>query len=252
MDLPPNVFDQFGDQAGAVQMLLQAVIQPMQQQIQQLQQQAVQQPVADANQIGQLVAEAVAQALAQQPAPPPPQPAAPREPKVADPPLFTGKRSDTATFIRAVRTVFQLSPSRFPAGDENRKILFALGFIQEGTAGTWADNHANTILDPNLPNPFVDFDAFQLAFERAFGAADRAQKARTDMAALKMKPGDTVEEFTTAFEALAVHTAYNETAHVEAYRGGLLPRVEEKIYSDSNGVLPPDLEAWKTKARQTR
>jgi Retrotransposon gag protein/Zinc knuckle len=123
--------------------------------------------------------------------------------------------------------------------------------MQGGTAGTWADNHTNTILDPNpeVVNPFTTFEEFQTTFERAFGAADRAQKARTDMAALKMKPGDTVEEYTTAFESLAGYTEYNEPAHIEAYRAGLNSRIVEKIYSDTNGQLPADLHAWKTKAR---
>jgi len=141
-------------------------------------------------------------------------------------------------------------PSCFPPGDEARRILFALGFIQGGTAGTWANNHANKMLDPTAPNPFTTFQEFQSTFEHGFGAADHAQKARTDMAALKMKPGDTVEEYTTAFEALQIHTSYNEAAHVEAYRSGLHHRIVEKIYGDSNGELPADLEAWKTKARR--
>ena len=247
MDPQPNPFDQFGEQAPAAQALFQALLQPMEQQIAQLQQQVAQQPGLDVQQVAQIVADVMAQQAAQ---PALPQGPHAREPKVADPPIFNGNRNEAQSFIRSVRTVFELAPSRFPAGDENRKILFALGFMQGGTAGVWANNHANAILDPEAPNPFVTFQLFQTAFERAFGSADRAQKARTDMAALKMKPGDTVEEFTTSFEALALYTEYNEPAHIEAYRAGLHPRIVEKIYGDSNGELPADLAAWKTKARR--
>lgn len=235
MDQPniEQILAQFGDQAPAIQQLLQVLIQPLQNQVVQLQ--------------GQLAAIPVANAPFQ-----PQQQAAPhpREPKVADPPIFSGDRTQTESFIRAVRLCFQLTPSRFPEGDEQRRILFALGFIREGTAGTWANNHYNSFLDPAVPDPFFTFQQFQTAFERAFGNADRAQKARTDMAALKMKTGDTVEEYTTAFEALAGHTGYNEAAHIEAYRSGLHHRIVEKIYSDTNGELPADLTAWKTKARR--
>jgi hypothetical protein len=201
---------------------------------------------------------AVVGQLPQAPAQPIPQPAAPaapvapaqnREPKVADPPKFSGDRNEVQSFIRSVRTCFVLNPSRFPDGAEMVRILFALGFMQGGTAGAWADNIANGILDPNVPNPYNTFQEFQEAFERAFGSLDRAQKARTDMATLKMKPGDTVEEYTTSFETLALHTGYNEAGHIEAYRSGLLSRIVEKIYSDSNGQLPVGLHAWKTKAR---
>lgn len=252
-----NLLAQFGDNAPAIQALLQAVIQPLQQQIDMLNQQLNQAP----QQLNaQIIADAVAQGIAQfqpvpavpapapAPAPAPQQPAV-REPKVADPPTFSGDRNQLTSFIRAVRTCFQLNPSRFPAGMEAHKILFALGFIQGGTAGTWANNHANAMLHPNTPDPFATFEEFQTALERSFGSLDRAQKARTDMGNLRMKPGDTVEEYTTAFEALAVHTGYNEAAHIELYRSGLLSRILEKIYGDSNGQLPIDLNAWKTKAR---
>ena len=47
---------------------------------------------------------------------------------------------------------------------------------------------------------------------------DRAEMARQKIKLLKMKPGDTVEIYTTAFEALANHTGYNETALIEQYQ----------------------------------
>ena len=242
----PNPFAQFGEHAPAVQALFQAILQPMQQQVAQLQEQLNQQPAVNQQQI----AVAVAEGLAQQPAQAALNPPQPREPKAADPAIFSGNRNETESFIRSVRTVFQLNPSRFPPGDEARRIIFALGFIQGGTAGTWANNHTNAMLDPETDDPFATFQAFQDSFERAFGSADRAEKARTDMAALKMKPGDTVEEYTTSFEALAMHTGYNEIAHINAYRAGLNIRIVEKIYQDHNGVLPDNLAAWKNKARR--
>lgn len=227
---PPNleeIFAQFGNQAPAIQQLFQALVTPLQNQIHQLQGQLAQVPIIN------------------------PQPLPhPKEPKVADPPIFSGDRTQVESFLRAVRLCFHLTPSRFPEGDEQRRILFALGYIREGTAGTWANNHYRMFLDSDQPNPFSTFQEFQIALERAFGNADQAQKARTDMAALKMKLGDTVEEYTTAFEALAGHTGYNEPAHIEAYRSGLHHRIVEKIYNDSNGELPADLAAWKTKARR--
>ena len=193
----------------------------------------------------------------QQPAPAPapvgvPQPEAvqERELKPQDPPAFSGDRNEAETFIRTLRGVFMLSPSRFPNGDQQRRILYALQLIRGGTAGTWANNHAAVMMNPNVANPFDTFDAFARAFDRAFGSADRAQKARNDMANLKMKNNDTAEDYTTAFEALAIHTQYDEIAHIQAYRTGLHPKIVEKIYSDSNGELPAGLEAWKVKARR--
>jgi hypothetical protein len=69
------------------------------------------------------------------------------------------------------------------------------------------------------------------------------------MAVLKMKPGDSVETYTTAFEALEAHTGYNETALIEAYRTGLPLPILTAIYRNSNGVLPNALANWKLLAR---
>jgi hypothetical protein len=245
-------FAQPGEQMQALNAFVQEALQPFLQRIQELEQQlqAVQfnahPPPSHTSSSSEEIAAAVAAALAQTS-----RSSTAREPKVAEPPIFSGDRNETQSFLRAIQLCFELASSRFPEADQTRRILFALGFIRGGTAGTWANNHTSAMLDPDvLEKPFVTFKDFQVAFERAFGDSDRAQRARTDMAALKMKPGGTVEEYTTSFEALAVHTGYNEAAHVEAYRSGLHPRILEKIYSDSNGELPANLLAWKTKARR--
>lgn len=141
-------------------------------------------------------------------------------------------------------------PTRFPEGDETRRILFALTYIRGGTARTWTNNHTTSMLDLELTKPFNTFKEFQETLECAFGDSDRAQEARLEMATLKMNPGETVEEYTAAFEAHAVHTGYNEAAHIEAYRSGLNHHILEKIYSDSDNNLPQDLNAWKKKARR--
>jgi hypothetical protein len=122
--------------------------------------------------------------------------------------------------------------------------------MEGGLAGTWANNVQTQMLDVNTPNPYATFAEFKVAFNKAFGNADRAQKARTELAMLKMKTTETVEEYTTAFESLAPHTGYDETALIEAYRTGLMHRIVEKIYSNPNGVLPASLDDWKAKARQ--
>jgi hypothetical protein len=238
---PPNIFAQFND-APAVEALFQDLLGQNLHTIAQLRDQ-----VAMLSSQQNIVANAVGQALAQLPPPPAPRPS---EPKTAEPAVFSGDKDQVDSFIRSVRLYIQLMPSRFPPGDERRRILFTLGYIRGGTAGTWSDNQFKAFDRDDIPDPFFTFNGFIEAFERAFGNADRAQKARIDLGNLKMKPGDTVESYTTAFEALAIHSGFNEIALIEFYRLGLFPRIVEKIYSDSNGNLPDDLASWKTKARR--
>jgi hypothetical protein len=248
-----QLFAQFEEHAPAVQTLFEGVFNAVNQRINQLENQLNNPnpmpaaPVLTAQDLTAAIAAALAannQPVHQV------NPNTPKEPRVADPPIFSGDKQQVQSFLRSVQLHFQLLPNRFPQGDEKRRILFALTYIRGGTAGTWADNQTTAMLDQDpTRHPFLTFQDFSDTFERAFGDADRAQRARIDMSVLKMKSGDTVEEYTTAFEALAIHTGYNEAAHIEAYRTGLLPRLQEKIYGDSQGVLPADLQAWKTKAR---
>ena len=167
--------------------------------------------------------------------------------KAPEPPVFTGKREDARTFMRAVQLTFAMSPKRFPAGDERTRIMFTLLYIREGHAGTWANNLATAFLDPARADPYLTFAAFKTAFDEAFGDADRQHRACIEMSLLRMKSGDSVEEYTTAFEALADDTEYNEQALINAYRMGLLPRIHEKVYTENP---PTTLKDWKAKARR--
>jgi hypothetical protein len=244
MSYPLETFSMFGEQAELAQRVFGELMQPIQDRMAQIQDQimSMQTPSPSTAEIAAAVSAGI-NANA-------PVSSKKHEPKAAEPPSFSGNRAEVQSFIRAVLLNFTLSPSRFPPRDERTRILYALSYIKGGTAGTWADNITGALLDSSTPDPYTTFQSFREAFEQAFGDADRAQRARIDMAALKMKPGDTVEEYTTSFESLALHTGYNEAAHIEAYRSGLLNRIVEKIYSDSNGELPQNLVAWKTKARR--
>jgi hypothetical protein len=187
------------------------------------------------------------------PPPPPPPGAAPaqRDPKVAEPPFFTGNRSEAAGWVLAVRLHITLTPTMFPPDDENRKILFALAYIRGGDfSEKWANNHKNAFLNPTVPNPFATLEAFFAAFEIAFRDHNRNEAARHQMEALRMKQGETVEAYTTAFESLQVDTEYNDISLIEKYRRGLPKPIVEKIYSSADGTLPANLDGWKLKARQ--
>ena len=227
MEQAADLFAQFGEGAPAMRELFQHYVVPLQDRIDELQAQ-----------------------LAAQPPPVVPLPVKADNPKGSEPPMFSGVRSEARDWMQSVRRYIQLSPSKFPPNDEPRKILWALSYLRGGTAGTWSSNHTETILDPTRVNPFLTFDDFLKAFETAFSDHDRTVAAQRDMLKLKMGRNDTVESYTTAFEALAAHTGYNDAAHIEKYRNGLPYTIVEKIYSNPDGILPSDLEAWKRKARQ--
>jgi len=106
--LEQQIFAQFGDQAAAVQHLLNAAILPLQQEINTLNQQLAVQAQAAPQIINQNIQDAIAQGVAQiqppvpAPAPVPVQPQQPKDPKVADPPIFSGNRNEVRSFIRSL------------------------------------------------------------------------------------------------------------------------------------------------------
>jgi hypothetical protein len=232
----PNLAQMFGEQAPLVQQVLQGALQQatadLHQQIANLQQQIAAQQAPPAN-------HAPGAAPTQ------------RDPKVAEPPFFTGNRSEAAGWVLAVRLHITLTPTMFPPNDENRKILFALAYIRGGDfSEKWANNHKNAFLNPTAPNPFQTLEEFFTAFEIAFRDHNRNEAARHQMEALRIKPGETVEAYTTAFESLQTDTEYNDISLVEKYRRGLPRPIVEKIYSSADGTLPVNLAGWKLKARQ--
>ena len=236
-NIPPEFIQLFGDNAGAFHTLLQSMVAPLHEQITQLQNHIQTHQTSPSINTSEGAAAVATPTIKQS------------DPKAAEPPIFSGTRSEARGWLKAVRLYIGLSPSKFPAGDDTRRILWALSYIRGGSAGAWAENQTELML--NAENkPFSTFDQFLLAFETAYCEYDRAEAARRGIENLKMGKGDTVEAYTTTFESLAPHTGYNDTALIERYRTGLNQPIVEKIYGNPDGKLPADLEGWKKKARQ--
>jgi hypothetical protein len=164
-----------------------------------------------------------------------------RPPKAADPEVFGGDRKKADPFLRAVKLTIAIQPKSFP--DDQTKILYALSYMQGGSAGDWASNYSRAILDGD--SPFPDWETFCNRFEAAFGDADREANARQRLRSLKMTRGMTAEEYTTAFEAISGKTGFNDEALMDAYEHGLLRNLVEKIHLDT---LPLTIQEWKDKA----
>jgi len=60
-----------------------------------------------------------------------------REPKIATPLSFSGKRDDTESFINGCCLYMNGQKSEFP--DEDAKIYWILSYMQTGSAKTWRD-----------------------------------------------------------------------------------------------------------------
>lgn len=204
---------------------------------------ALQQQLQDQQDNAQDLATAIVQNM---PAPiinlPPAAAPSGRPPKAADPEIFSGDRKKADPFLRAVSLNIAIQPNSFP--NDRTRILYALSWMQGGSAGEWAANHTRSMLETNQ-SPFASWDDFRARFEAAFGDSDRQAQARQNLHNLRMTKGMTAEEYTAAFEALAGRTAFNDEALMDAYERGLLRGIVEKIHLDD---LPTTLQDWKNKA----
>ena len=116
--------------------------------------------------------------------------------KVADPEKFSGERSETEGFIRAVKLVIAVQPESFP--DERTKILYALSFMMGGSAQIWAHNETAAVIRDNSSTG--SFEDFTKRVEETFGDPDCTQAARTKLHDLKMTSGMSADEYTAHFE----------------------------------------------------
>src|ERR1700761_403984 len=236
-DIPPQFIQLFGENAEAFHNLMQTMMAPLHTQITQLQSH-IQTHQSSPSINTSEVAAAIAPPTIKQ-----------SDPKAAEPPIFSGTRSKARGWLKAVRLYIGLSPSKFPAGDDVRKILWALSYIRGGSAGAWAENQTELMLNAKI-KPFSTFEQFLQAFESAYCEYDHAEAACQGIENLKMNKGDTVETYTTAFESLGPHIGYNDTVLIERYCIGLAQPIVEKIYGNTEGKLPADLAGWKRKAQQ--
>jgi uncharacterized coiled-coil protein SlyX len=238
--------DQLANQLGAeTATALATFLTEQRQHVEQLERQinTLQQQLQDRDDEAQQLAAAIVQNI---PAPviniPPPPPATSRPPKAADPEVFSGDRKKADSFLRAVSLNIAIQPRAFP--DDQTRILYALSWMQGGSAGEWAANHTRTMLEGHH-NPFTSWDDFRHRFEAAFGDSDRQAQSRQSLHDLRMTRTMTAEEYTAAFEALAGRTGFNDAALMDAYERGLQRGVVEKIHLDD---LPQTLQEWKDKA----
>lgn len=235
--IPDEFFTQFGDAGDAIRQLFNA----QQHRTEQLEAQLVtmQTQLAQHNGLAaatQTLATAVTQGLPNNRPPT-------RAPKPAEPEAFGGDRDKSESFLRAISLNIELQPNLFH--DERSKILYALSWMQKGSAGTWATNHTTAMLHPTTPDPFITFEQFKKRFEDAFGDSDRKAKSRQKLQELRMTSTMTAEEYTAAFEVLAGRTGFDDEALTHFYERGLHSRLVEKIHLSD---LPTSLEEWKKSA----
>jgi len=159
-----------------------------------------------------------------------------RGPKIAVPSEFNGDRANTETFLRQVLLYLLARPYEF--ADDDTRVMFAMSYMKDGTAGLWADRKVDQY---QLGEPIPSWTEFIAQVRDTFGDPDRAGSARLRMGNLS-QGSKSADEYVQEFREVANLTLYNDEAHIDRFQQGLNRSLVEKIYSLPH--MPADLEAW--------
>jgi hypothetical protein len=122
---------------------------------------------------------------------------------------------------------------------EEKKVLFALLFMNRGVAGSWKQGKTAAYLKAR---DLGTFDEFKQAVQTAFTPIDNEGVAKTELCTLR-QGNKRIEEYIAQFMIIAACTGLTEdSALIEYFIDGLHPKLMECVYTMEK--LPTTLEGW--------
>jgi len=144
-----------------------------------------------------------------------------REPNVAEPQHFYGKREELMSFLTQIRLVFELQPSRF--NSERQKVLYTVSFLR-GTASNWFQPF---LAQKPTPDMLDDFEDFVDALKKAFGNPNQSASAEREIRNLKQTTS--VSTYSSDFQRLAAFLEWNDAAKISQYYWGLKDSIKDEF-----------------------
>ena len=145
-----------------------------------------------------------------------------REIKICIPTDFTRDRTKTSKFLSKVSVYLKVNSAVYDT--DEKKIIFALSFMNGGTAGAFAKMKGK---EENLGS----WEDFKKSVEKMFSPVDNARAACLEMKHMKMKKG-ALEDYITKFQLLAVRSGIKEDVSlIEYFINGLHPDIVRAIYA---------------------
>src|SRR5258705_9903419 len=133
--------------------------------------------------------------------PPPPQPSAaptpaPKPPKVATPTPFSGTQDDLDHFKAECSLYLSMRSAKFM--DEQSSVFFVLSYMKGGSAGPWATQKINRILDAANPAETMWVE-FMIELDKMFSDPNCQATTRRKLATL-CQGDSSIEELIQEFE----------------------------------------------------
>src|ERR1700677_4254663 len=176
------------------------------------------------------------------------QTATPKPPKIAAPTPFSGLQDDLDCFKAECWVYLAMRHTEFP--DNRSKILFVLSYMKGGTAGPWAAQKINALLDLSHPEhasyASLTFDNFVAnEMNAVFADPNREASARRTLATARQ--GDSsVEDLIRKFEIHGPTSQLGDVGLIDRFDQALHPRLRESIYRLR--PMPSTWQDWKREA----
>jgi len=165
-------------------------------------------------------------------------------PKLASPPMFTGKPEEIDNFFTKCNLHIMGKPRNFPT--ENAKIFFALSYCEGTLVEEWVTMTTNDIVN-FAAGSIVTYGQLRQVIEEQFGNPDKRRTAQKELAKLK-QTGD-CEQYVISFRIKAKQTGYDTEALVHLFKLGLKQGILRNLYTLQ--TMPTNLDGpggWYEKA----
>ena len=129
---------------------------------------------------------------------------------IAKPTPYDGSQPKFLTYLRQVRVYIRGHGTYFDT--DEKKVLFALSYLQGGRAGPWADDYAERMEEANFTMP--TWNAFVTKMTTRFADHDDKKHAAITLQHLQQKKM-TADDYFTEFDQLARRAGMSDPVHDE-------------------------------------
>src|SRR5271168_3278259 len=162
-----------------------------------------------------------------------------KELRINPPTRFSGNRDDLDNFIQDCTLYLTLNGAVYKT--DEKKIIFMLSYMTEGTAHAWKEAFVRDIINSPI-NDFGSFKQFTVDLKKAFEVSDSEGDARAKLRQLKQEK-NSVDDYVAQFRILAGKARMTDNAALtEYFMEGVNTGILQKIFAQEN--LPTTITEW--------
>src|ERR1700678_1755286 len=162
-----------------------------------------------------------------------------KELRINPPTHFTGNRDDLDNFIQDC--MLYLTLNRAVHDTDEKKIIFMLSYMMEGTAHAWKEAFVRDVINSQTDD-FRSLKQFTVNLKKAFEASDLEGDARAKLRQLN-QGRKSVDDYVAQFRILAGKAKMtDDAALMEYFMEGINTGILQKIFAQER--LPATITEW--------